>query len=163
MVAAGLTGKYAEHIPNLEPLTLVAFLSGILLGARWGALVGALSMLAYSLLNPYGPVHPLVTLSQVLGEIVAGPAGALFVSAGMVERSAFSRAATLALAAIVLTAFFDLVTNGATGLLYGQVAATLIGGIPFSLWHIGTNVVLFVALGTPLVGVFARYRARLSS
>ena len=32
-------------------------------------------MLAYSLLNPYGPVHPLITLSQMAGDAVAGPGG----------------------------------------------------------------------------------------
>lgn len=163
MVAAGLAGVYAEPWPNFEVLTLVVFLAGVLLGAGWGAGVGALSMLAYSLLNPYGPAHPLVTLSQVLGESAAGPAGAWFFVAGIVARTAKLRAAVLAVCAIVLTAFFDFVTNLASGLVYGQIRATLIGGILFSLWHIGTNILLFVALGTPLVGLFSRYRARLSS
>ena len=53
--------------------------------------------------------------------------------------------------------------NLATGVVFGQIRLTLLGGIPFSLWHIGWNVVLFVALGTPLVRVFAHYRGRLSS
>ena len=38
---------------------------------------------------------------------------------------------------------------------------TLLGGIPFALWHIGTNVLLFAVVGTPLVGRFAHYRLRL--
>ncbi|MBI1799582.1 MAG: hypothetical protein HYR73_07820 [Candidatus Eisenbacteria bacterium] len=163
MVTAGLTGVYAETIPNFEVLTLVVFLSGVLLGARWGAMVGALSMLAYSLLNPYGPAHPLITLSQVTGELVAGPCGAALVAAGMAARPAAERAVVLAVAGALLTAWFDLLTNLATGLLFGQLRLTLIGGIPFALWHIGTNVALFAALGTPLMVVFARYRARLSS
>jgi len=163
MVAAGLTGVYAETVPNFEVLTLVVFLSGVLLGGGWGAGVGGLSMLAFSLLNPYGPAHPVVTLSQVVGELVAGPAGAWFYAAGFVERPAGIRAAVLAGCAIVLTFFFDFLTNLASGILYGQIRVTLIGGILFSLWHIGTNILLFVALGTPLVGLFARYRARLSS
>jgi hypothetical protein len=68
----------------------------------------------------------------------------------------------LAIAAVILTLFFDVVTNLATGILLGQVRVTLIGGIPFSLWHIGWNVVLFAGLGTPLVGALSRYRSRLS-
>jgi membrane protease YdiL (CAAX protease family) len=44
----------------------------------------------------------------------------------------------------------------------GQIRASLIAGIPFSLWHIGYNVLLFVALGTALVAVFARYAERLA-
>src|SRR4029077_10737548 len=83
MVAAGLTGVYAETIPNFEVLTLVVFCSGVLLGARDGALVGMVTMLIYSLLNPYGAVHPLITVSQVAGEVLAGLAGAGFAAAGL--------------------------------------------------------------------------------
>jgi uncharacterized membrane protein len=163
MVAAGLTGVYAETIPNFEVLTLVVFCSGILLGARDGMLVGAVTMLIYSLLNPYGAVHPLVTSAQVAGESAAGLAGAWFAAAGLPSRPAPVRAVTLALAAALLTLLYDLVTNVATGILFGQVRVTLIGGIPFALWHTASNVVLFALLGTPLSGVFWHYRSRLSS
>jgi hypothetical protein len=163
MVAAGLTGVYAENIPNFEVLTLVVFLSGILLGAAWGAWVGGLTMLVFSLLNPYGAVHPLVTASQVAGEVLSGVGGAWFATLGLPARAPWLRATVLAPTAIVLTAAFDFLTNLATGVLFGQIRVTLLGGIPFALWHIGTNVALFVVLGTPLVGLFAHYRARLSS
>jgi hypothetical protein len=73
------------------------------------------------------------------------------------------RAAWLVVAATAVTAIFDLITNLATGWIYGQLVPTLIGGIPFSLLHIASNVALFAALGTPLVAVFAHYRARLSA
>jgi uncharacterized membrane protein len=163
MVAAGLTGVYAETIPNFEVLTLVVFCSGILLGARDGMLVGAVTMLIYSLLNPYGAVHPLVTAAQVAGQVVAGLSGAWFARAGLPARGAGLRAATLAIAAVLVTAIYDVLTNLATGILFGQVRVTLIGGIPFALWHTVTNVGLFVLVGTPLVGVFWHYRSRLSS
>ncbi|HYM81072.1 MAG TPA: hypothetical protein VEY91_06640 [Candidatus Limnocylindria bacterium] len=163
LVAAGLTGVYAETIPNFEVLTLVVFCSGVLLGARDGALVGALTMIIYSVLNPYGPAHPLVTLSQVMGISLAGFAGALFARLGVPSRSPAVRAAVLGVAAVPLTAAYDLLTNLATGVIFGQMRVTLLMGIPFSLWHIGYNVALFVALGTPLVAVFARYASRAAS
>jgi len=163
MVATGLTGVYAETIPNFEVLTLVVFCAGVLLGAQDGLLVGAVTMLVYSLLNPYGAVHPLVTLSQVASEMIAGASGGWMARAGLAGSAAGPRAVALGVAALLLTAFYDLVTNLATGLLFGQVGPTLLGGVPFSLVHIGSNVVLFAALGTPLVGVLARYRSRLSS
>ncbi len=163
MVAAGLTGVYAETIPNFEVLTLVVFLSGVLLGMSWGALVGALTMIVYSLLNPYGAVHPLVTLAQVMGEVASGASGAWFAAAGFATSRPLVRAFALGLFAIALTAWFDLITNLATGILFGQIRVTLLGGIPFALWHIASNVALFAVLGTPLAGVFAHYRARLSS
>ena len=161
-MAAGLTGAYAETIPNFEVLTLVVFCSGVLLGVRDGMLTGAITMLVYSLLNPYGAAPPLITLSQVLGEAAAGGAGGVLASAGLAGFQPAPRAAVMATAAVVLTLFFDLVTNLATGYLLGQVRIALLGGIPFSLWHIGWNVVLFVGVGTPLVGALSHYRSRLS-
>ena len=134
----------------------------MLLGFRDGCLVGAVTMIIYSVLNPYGPVHPLVTASQVSGELVSGAAGALAARGRLPELSAGLRAVILALAAAGITAVYDLLTNLASGIVYGQMKATLIGGVPFALWHIATNVGLFVILGTPLVAIFARYRTRLA-
>jgi len=163
MVAAGLTGVYAETIPNFEVLSLVVFFSGVLLGARDGVLVGVLTMLVYSLLNPYGPVHPLVTLAQVAGEALVGLAGGGFAAAAWPARSLAFRAATLAVAGALVTAVYDLLTNLATGVLLGRIGITLIGGVPFALWHIAINAALFAVVGAPLAGVFWHYRQRLSS
>ena len=91
LIAAGLTGVYAETIPNFEVLTLVVFCSGVLLGARDGALVGGITMLVYSLLNPYGPAHPVVTAAQVAGNVVSGLAGAAYARLGFPARSVATR------------------------------------------------------------------------
>jgi len=163
MVAAGLTGVYAETIPNFELLTLVVFCSGVLLGVRDGMLVGAVTELIYSVLNPYGSVHPLVTVSQVLGMMASGLAGGLAARAGLPSLPPPVRLGFLVAIAAVVTIFFDLITNLATAVLFGQIVPTLIGGVPFALWHLFWNIVLFAVLGTPLVAVFSRYRARLSS
>jgi hypothetical protein len=160
-VAVGLTGAYAASIPNLESLTLVAFCSGVLLGRRDGAVVGSLTMLLYTLLNPYGPAPPLVMAAQILGMALAGVAGGAFALAGGPRWSATRRAWVLAVVAVVVTAIYDVLTNLATGLVFGQVATWMLAGIPFSLWHIGFNVALFAAIGTPLCAVLARYAARL--
>ena len=162
MVAAGLTGVYAETIPNFELLTLIMFCAGVLLGVRDGMLVAAVTELIYSLLNPYGAVHPLVTVSQVLGMMAAGLAGGLAARVGLPNLPAGFRAASLIGIAAAVTIFFDLITNLATAVIFGQLVPTLIGGVPFALWHLFWNIVLFAILGTPLVVVFSRYRARLS-
>ena len=162
-MAAGLTGAYAETIPNFEVLTLVVFCAGVLLGVRDGILTGAVTMLVYSLLNPYGAAPPLVTSGQVVGMAAAGAAGGVLATAGIARLHAVLRAAALAITAVALTQLFDVLTNLATGIMYGQVRLMLIGGIPFSLWHTGCNVLLFVAIGTPLVGALSHYRSRLSS
>lgn len=162
LVAAGLTGVYAETIPNFEVLTLVVFCAGVLLGVRDGMLVGAVTMLIYSLLNPYGAVHPLVTGAQVAGEMLAGLAGGVSAVVQLPAAPIAIRAPALAAIGAVVTAVFDFITNLASGVIFGQLRATLLGGIPFALWHVLTNVGLFAVLGTPLVAVFSRYRSRLS-
>lgn len=160
-MALGLTGAYAESIPNFESLTLVAFCAGVLLGLRDGTAVGTLTMLLYTLLNPYGPAPPLVMGAQVVGMAAAGASGALFARVGGPRWPAFQRAWALALVAVIVTVLYDLLTNLATGLVFGQMRYWLLAGIPFSLWHIGFNVALFAAVGTPLASVLARYAERL--
>jgi hypothetical protein len=51
----------------VEIFTVAVFLSGSLIGVGWGAWVGAVARLAFSLANPYGPTHPWVVAAQVLG------------------------------------------------------------------------------------------------
>ena len=142
---------------------MVVFGSGILLGARDGMTVGAITMLTYTVLNPYGPAHPVVMVAQVMGMAVAGAAGALFKNVGLPERATAVRATALGLAGFGVTVLYDLLTNLATGVVFGQLGAVLLAGIPFALWHSAYNILLFVTLGTPLSGVFARYSARLAS
>lgn len=135
----------------------------MLLGARDGPLVGGFTMLVYTLLNPYGPAHPAVMAAQVAGMALAGLGGAVFARLGLPARGAAWRATALGLAAVVLTAAFDLLTNAASGLVYGQMVPWIVAGIPFSLAHIGYNLLLFAAVGTPLVALLARYAARLAA
>ena len=140
----------------------MVFCSGVLLGARDGILVGVLTMLVYSLLNPYGPAHPVVTTAQVAGNALSGAGGAMFARLGLPARPPGVRVVALAVCGLLLTAIYDLLTNVATGLVFGQMTTWLLAGIPFALWHIGYNVALFATLGTPLTAVFARYAERLS-
>ena len=149
-------------MPNFESMTLVVFGAGVLLGARDGALVGFLTMLLFTSLNPYGPAPPLVMLSQVIGMAASGVGGAMFAKLKGTTWPVHWRVAALGGAAIVLTALYDFLTNFATGLTFGQMKYWLIAGIPFSLWHIAFNMALFVTLGVPITGVLGRYAQRLS-
>src|SRR5258705_13891575 len=115
-------------------------------------------MLVYSLLNPYGAVHPLVLLAQVVGEALAGTAGGLFAWLRLPGRSVAVRAGTLAAGGLTLPAAVDLITHAAPRVVFGQMKTTPIGGIPFSLFHIAPNVAMFAALVPPLGAGFRRSR-----
>src|SRR5207244_7963695 len=106
MIAVGLTGAYAESIPNFELITLAAFATGLLLGPRDGAAVAGLMMLIYSVLNPYGMAPPLVTAAQVVGEALAGLAGGG--AAALAGWPVAARALALGVMGAVLTAVYDL-------------------------------------------------------
>lgn len=161
MIALGLTGAYIHVVPNLELVTLAAFASGLLLGVRDGAGVAALTMLLFSLLNPYGPAPPLVTAAQVLGKAMAGATGGVMVGIGRAPVPL--RAVVLGIVGALLALVYDLITNVATGVVFGQMRATLMGGASWAVWHIAINTALFAGLGPAIVPVLARYRSRLSS
>jgi hypothetical protein len=161
-MGAGLGGAYLHAIPNVQPLDLIVFCAGLLLGVRDGILIGGLTMLVYSLLNPYGAAPPLITLSQVVGEIGYGIGGGVLGHLGVERGAWWARVAILVLAALLLTVFFDLITTLATGLLFGQMRVTLLGGLSYSILHVAWNAALFASVGAPLAPVLARYRERLS-
>lgn len=143
-------------------MTLVSFGAGVLLGGA-GLAVAALMEATYALLNPWGPVHPIVLASQVLGMTVVAAGGAAFGLMRGPHWPVVVRAPAMAGLGAVLTIIFDVLTNAATGLVFGQVRAMLIQGLPWMVGHLAWNAVIFAAIGTPLAGVFAHYRARLSS
>lgn len=150
MAALAVVVSYLEQIPWLELQSLIVFAAGFLLGARYGALVGALAMGTYSAVNPYGFAHPLVFASQILGRAAVGVAGGIVGGIGL-PRAALVRAAVLAGWAVLVSLWYDLVTNLAGGLVYGQMLPTLVLGVPFALGHVASNVVLFVGVGGPLL------------
>lgn len=161
-MAAGLTGAYAPHPPNVELVTLVAFGSGVLLGAGGAAVAGLMECL-YALLNPWGPVHPVILGAQVAGMALVALGGALFARLDGPRWPVRRRALALGAFGALLKIVFDVMTNVATGLVFGQVRVWLLQGMVWTVWGALWDMTIFAALGTPLTGVFAHYRARLSS
>jgi len=161
-VAAGLTGAYAPHPPNVELVTLVAFGTGVLLGVAGAAVAGLMEAL-YALLNPWGPVHPVILAAQVFGMAFVALAGAAFARLGGPAWPQGRRALALGAIGALLKIVFDVVTNVATGLVFGQMRVWLLQGMVWTAWGALWDMTIFAALGTPLTGVFAHYRARLSS
>jgi hypothetical protein len=137
------------HVPNVELITLVVFISGHLMGIWTGMMVGAVSMGLFTVLNPMGmPVIPLA-LSQVTAMALIGMLGGAtrrWIGWGRVW-------ARMALCGFAATVFYDLVTNLVMALslgMLGQLAKVLIAGLTFSLLHMISNTVIFAAAG-PLV------------
>ena len=157
LIAFSVACGYAKLIlfPYLffvELFLVAVFLSGALVGAGWGAWVGAIAQLLFSLGNPYGPPHPWVLGGQVLGAAAMGMLGGLagrrlLGRPGNECPGAGVRTFVLAFSAVLGTLVYDLLTNIAQGVAFGSIPATLaLALLPF-LQHLASNVAIFVVLG----------------
>ncbi len=67
----------------------------------------------------------------------------------------------MALAGVIVTVWYDLLTNLAYPISVGfdtsQIAVTLMAGIPFAAIHIGSNCLVFLLLGSTLMDVIDRH------
>jgi uncharacterized membrane protein len=158
LIALSVTlGLLLVAVPNVEGVSAVSFFAGAILGAGGGALVGAVAMGLFSLLNPLGPAAFPVLLGQVAGMTLVGCSGAAW------RRLADSPARAALLAGVfggVLTFVYDVITNYGFAVLMGRWSDPLpfiAAGLPFSLMHIVSNVLVFAGVGA---FVFSRRRPR---
>ena len=150
-VFAGLAwgAGYVHLIPNFEFLTVILFAGGWVVGPLWGAIAASLGEALYSVFNPYGVAPPLVFLSQIVGMAGSGVLGGVL---GRLPVGGKRRLWVLVvLAGIVATVSFDLLTNLASGVMFGQWRTTLKMALPFAAAHLGSNAVLFASIGVLLV------------
>jgi hypothetical protein len=129
----------------VELVSVASVLSGAIVGAAWGAWVGATARLIFSVANPYGPPHPWVLAAQFAAGALWGCGGGL-VRGGLVRGGGVGTLAWLSLG-IVGTVAHDLVTNVAQGLVFGSIRATLaLGALP-ALQHVASNALIFLVVG----------------
>jgi len=138
------------QIPNLEFFTFVVFASGYLLGAVEGGIVGGLSILIYTTFNPYGFPPVPIALSQIVSMILIGVIGGMIFKIGFPILLNVSTLVLMAFCGVILTLFYDLLTNLAVAYVVGQFLPVMLAAIPFSLMHVGSNAVIFVVL-TPIL------------
>jgi len=134
-------------IPNIEVFTALLFFAGYYLGLRLGLLSAAAASFLYFGLNPQGGLFPPLFLAQLTGSFAAPVAGEVLRE---FEWEGWPQRFFLAGSALVVTLWYDLLTNLAFPLAAGfnlrATMATMAAGVPFSLIHIGGNMVVFVVL-----------------
>jgi len=153
LAALAIASGYAlAALPNVELVTFVVFLSGVLLGSRSGMRVGALAAIGFGLLNPNGLPGPPLLTALVVSRMLIGIAAGWFrpvVLTGSVTR----RVVGLVAAAFACTLVFQTLTTIALALTLGQWRATLVGAVPFALTNLAWNVAFFPVLGVACVDV----------
>jgi hypothetical protein len=148
----------------VELFSVAVFLSGILVGPLWGAWVGAVARLAFSLANPYGPPHPWVLAAQIVGAAGIGAVGGV-AGVWLLERNGRpglgkqGRTTVLIASGLVCTIVYDLVTNVAQGVVFGSIPAALALALVPSLQHLASNLAIFAVIGSMAVPWLSRHPA----
>jgi MFS family permease len=154
-VAVGVvSGLVLAAIPNVELVTACCFSAGFLLGPLAGIVTGLLTEMVFAGFHPMGSSMGFLLVSQMLGMAGAGFAGGMVRSLVGANRSWYYRGASIA-AAVVVTLFFDLITNLAYPVSVGfrgiELGAYLVAGLPFAAIHLISNVAVFAVIVTPLL------------
>ncbi len=134
------------EIPNVELISFVVFSSGYLVGLVEGGIVGFLSMFLYSVFNPFGmPTLPIL-LAQVTAMTWVGMAGGIVAKTGWLSGARIVNCLAVGGVGLVLTLFYDLLTNLAVAYVAGQLLPVLIAGTFFLLIHVISNTIIFALL-----------------
>lgn len=149
-------GFLLAGIPNVELMTLVAFLAGAFCGGGLGAASGALSILFYSLLNPLGPAPIPLLFAQVAGFLVIGAVGGF--AGPHLGRDRRRSVVASAAAGFAVTLLYDALTTLATAFIvlgaggFGEgVRGVFVAGAVFVAWHVAVNTLIFGAAVPPLM------------
>ncbi len=137
-------------VPNIELITVIIFLSGVILNIRWGVLVGFVAMGIYSGLNPLGSglSFPPLFFAQIIGMAVCGAVGGLLRPFFYVKKYNLSTLILLGLSGFLVTFIYDVLTLISyplfSGLGYAGIVASLIKGLGFTLLHEISNIFIFL-------------------
>ncbi len=139
MTALALVGNFVlVVIPNVELGTTILFITAYIFGplmAVWSALIMSI---IFSSINPWGGMIPLIWLAQLIGWVYVSLVG------GMLGRARNTSRTELAVAGLVCTLVFDLITNIAYSLSFNiPILVALTTGVPFLLIHVVSNIFLF--------------------
>ncbi len=151
--AAAVAGTFAlSPLPNVETITFCAFVAGFLFGSRIGGMVGGLSMFLFSIISPYGSGlgYPFLLATQVVGMSIAGLTGGLL--KGLLRGFKSTSPWTMYLFGVTgagVTLLYDVITT--LGFMYPMIPfsefpSVFAAGIPFTIVHVVSNVVLLGAV-----------------
>lgn len=153
LIALAVSLNYVlASIPNVELMTALIFISGVMLGWKYGLVIAVLAEGLFSAFNPFGPAPLPVLAFQVLGMALPGIAGGLLSTflAGQGKRLAISKHALLGALGALFSILFDLLTTFGTALAMGFSWAGFLGllsiGVVFYATHILANAMIFAMI-----------------
>jgi len=157
-------GQALAGVPNIELITFLVFVSGFLLGAPVGAVVGGAAMGVHSMFNAMGGAVLPVLVVQVLCYAAIGAIGGV-AGVFVARQKNFAAAALIsAMLGFVITLGYQLPINVVTFYVFTSDATLwpyIWGGVVFSAVHIVWNTVLFFVTLRPTLAALSGRRAQL--
>lgn len=149
-------GYAFAYIPNLEYITSIAFLSGLLLGWKRGLFVALIGEAIFSIANPFGSslAFPMLLIAQLVSFALIAITGASYRSfiPRMIENKPGLAAFFFGLAGLLLTVSYNVITTifyaVPSGFTFEQTIASIVSGIPFYLINMIANTINFSVLIT---------------
>ena len=157
LIAAATAGRIAfAAIPSAQPVTAIAIVTGVALGPRAGAAVGAGAALLSNTFLGQGPWTPW----QMLFWGLAGASGGLLAPA--LRRSRWALMLLGAIWGLAFGAGMDIWQLASFGpaLTLSAFVAVHARAVPFDIVHATTNVILLGVAGLPLIGLLERSAQR---
>jgi len=145
-------GYALAFIPNVELVTALIFLAGVLMGWKSGIIIGGIAEFLFSALNPLGSglIFPPMLIAQVLAMIIIGIVGGFSRKYILNWQPRAQNIIVIGLIGGVLTLFYDTCVSLAYPLSAGfniqGLVTTLIAGLAFSVIHIIANLIIFLLL-----------------
>jgi energy-coupling factor transport system substrate-specific component len=158
LAAAAAAGRVLfAAVPGVQPVTVVAIVTGAALGARAGVATGALAAFVSNFFLGQG----IWTPQQMLGWGACGAAGALLTP---VLRNRFVLAGVAAVLGFAFSASMDVwLWYGFAPHTPAALAAVVGRGLWFDAAHAAGNVVIALAAGPELRRMLERYAVRLKT
>jgi len=145
-------GYALAFIPNVELITAMIFLAGVLMGFRRGIMIGIIGEFLFSALNPMGSglLFPPLLLTQVLAMTLVSLSGATLRHFVINFKPGLKDILIIGGTGLGLTLIYDVFTSAAfpisAGFTFHETVATIIAGLAFSTVHLISNVLVFVLL-----------------
>lgn len=136
-------------VPNIEFISVTIFLSGLYLGSKYGALVGGISIMIYSILNPMGSglAYLPLLIGQIISMIIIGILGS-YLSFILKKGKLKSRILFSGIAGFISTFIYDFITTISfpisVGYSLNEIIIYGISGLIFTAMHLVSNTIIFM-------------------
>ena len=145
-------GYALAFVPNVELMTAMIFLAGVLMGYKRGIIIGIVGEFLFSALNPMGSglLFPPMLFAQIVAMTVVSFTGAALRIYVLTSKKGLLNIIIMGGVGLLLTLFYDILVSAAfpvsAGFTLYEIIGTIIAGLAFSIIHIISNVLVFTLL-----------------